>query len=185
MTVSLPESVRRVLSVIYAGSHFAVLEVMVVPKCIVVWEGKNYDIRSWHQHITFVLKQLQLIEFHSDLLHVSQSDLERNSTLRVEGEQEWQIRREAAMEQSDSYNCGPIACMKLWEAFYPDDKEPKTVSSGNCRDSILRKFEELYARMKDDFKIGEKELTGGNGAEYDVSQFVDLTKETPNISVPR
>jgi len=104
----LPPGVEKILTVATRGNHFVVLLIKLYPDCTTVvfdeMATNQSDLRKWEDHQNYVLSRYGISKDMND--------------------RKWLIRRHNPMHdsatrnditQTDSYNCGPIACRGLWE----------------------------------------------------------------------
>ncbi len=56
-----PSNVTRLVSVIHESLHYAVLEIDIPRKCIVIFDGLNRDMLQWIHHVVSSLKRARLI----------------------------------------------------------------------------------------------------------------------------
>lgn len=88
-----------------------VADIDISEKACTFTDGLRYGLKTWTKHIENVLKRCSLISLDDELWF-------RDGALEVNQHEHWTIRyNEKFVTQTDGYNCGPLACMKLCELF--------------------------------------------------------------------
>jgi len=124
----IPDGVTRVVGVMHDADHYAVLEIDLTSKQLIVYDGLNRDLIQWMDHIDCALKRCMRIPL--DAAYVANGDEPvliksgRREQVKIQGyslsydySQQWRLVRGEFLKQVDSYNCGPIACVKILEMF--------------------------------------------------------------------
>ena len=96
------------VSVLYKSTHYCVVLYDRRKKRISIFDGlfsvtrDPYAKQIWHQHILYLLVQ---VDTHTSIndVHVEVEDRVYNTNI--------------VLKQEDSFNCGPIACVVLWNIF--------------------------------------------------------------------
>ncbi|KAG7357193.1 hypothetical protein IV203_001881 [Nitzschia inconspicua] len=65
LTAPLGKNVRKILSVVHAERHYAVLEMDVEQQTILVCDGLTFDLTTWTAHITNISKRTRLIDIYA------------------------------------------------------------------------------------------------------------------------
>ena len=92
--------------------------------------------------------------------HVSKSDWRgvevRKIAIRDDNSSFWTIESDIKIQQNDTYNRRPIACMKVMELFRsPEYKlfDPTMHDVGTYRHIVMDAFKHLVARFSSDLKL--------------------------------
>jgi len=133
---ALPPTTTTVVSVLHDASHFSVLEVDVLNKKVVVFDGLNRELTTWLHHVYAALKRCMLCALdvvpRAEAYVVKQQvkrgrDRQPKSSVEgmslILGSDTWRFTRGHFLTQTDGVNCGPIACAKILELFGVADYE--------------------------------------------------------------
>jgi len=154
----LPPMVQWFLLIAHNKDHFAVLQFDVYSQMVFVFDGLNYKINNWEDHVIHTLRQYGLapLSLAAKSNYTSESvpseigtNLEQTLEIQFGQEAPWTVKNQLFTEQSDGYNCGPIACLKVMEVFgYIDKGEVEIISQlpGGYRDIVMNKFAELVSK---------------------------------------
>jgi hypothetical protein len=116
------DGTTHLVSAVCAKRHFAVLLYDIECREVIVYDGLNYSLKTWQHHITHSLKKYGLQRWNAKL-HVEEY------TKKVKGEDKilercfddihkpWKVDNDPILKQHDSFNCGPIACLKVMEIY--------------------------------------------------------------------
>ncbi|KAG7348784.1 hypothetical protein IV203_011381 [Nitzschia inconspicua] len=112
--------------------HYAVLEIDRKKRRVFVFDGLPLPLQTWNRHIVNVLQRTNLVPLDASIRFVKQSKL----YLCVDGVPDLTIESTNLVPQKDGYNCGPIACLKVWKTFTPGDIAPELsqTAKGNSPD---------------------------------------------------
>ncbi|KAG7364771.1 hypothetical protein IV203_037973 [Nitzschia inconspicua] len=157
-TASLPGHVKTVISVVHGRGHFVVLEVNVEKRVIEVWDGKDYNVTTWTETISYLLRKIRLLNFDCKPTFKDGRDKRVQLSMWVRGIKEWTVTRTRMLKQDDDYNCGPIACLRVWETLVPGDVDVGQLSPNDYRGVIVRKFDQLFGELKNNLIWGNEEL---------------------------
>ncbi|KAG7338255.1 hypothetical protein IV203_014786 [Nitzschia inconspicua] len=147
-----------VISVVHGRGHFVVLEVNVEKRVIEVWDGKDYDVTTWTETISYLLRKIKLLDFDCKPTFKDGRDKRVQLSMWVRGIKEWTVTRTRMLKQDDDYNCGPIACLRVWETLVPGDVDVGQLSPNDFRGVIVRKFDQLFGELKNNLIWGNEEL---------------------------
>jgi hypothetical protein len=127
---ALPATTSKVVSVLHDASHFAVLEIDVVNKKVVIFDGLNRELNTWLHHVYTAFKRCMLCAL--DVVPLAELDAVKKQVKRsrdqqpkslvegmslILGSDTWRYTRGQFLTQTDGFNCGPIACAKILELF--------------------------------------------------------------------
>ena len=121
----LPPKVSRVFSILHDIDHFVVVEIHPKEKYVVIWDGlENSTLDKWHNQVRQILVRCHLLslvvedsfvrtdgelgEGKEMFLPVRVGDKEEKWTLELLGD---------FFPQKDTFNCGPIAILKMMSVF--------------------------------------------------------------------
>jgi hypothetical protein len=123
-------NVEKIVGIIHNNNHYAVMEIDIANKIACIYDGLGVaPLLTWSQHIINALQMCQLVRVTAITSTVGdQSQLvwrarTRNKSPQVLGysimldHEEWRLERGGFVAQTDGYNCGPIACLKILEMY--------------------------------------------------------------------
>ncbi|KAG7338309.1 hypothetical protein IV203_024005 [Nitzschia inconspicua] len=146
LTAPLDEKVRKVFSVVHAALHYAVVEIDLECKTILVWDGLSYDLTTWTSNMTNILKRTRLVHLDAETTFWSKPDPHRRLLLRVDGKDTWTVKSDRLVQQQDSDNCGPIACLKLWKVFCPEGVDMASLTVEDYLNAVVDKCNVLIEK---------------------------------------
>ena len=128
--VPVPRGHKTIVGVFHTSLHYAIAEVELKLRTITIFDGLFYDLSSWYNNVVQLLKKCDLIDFEtlgvelrpdpkSKLIcpgHCRGKDVVNGYDL-VINSVTWRLIRGTFIVQSDGFNCGPIACLKVMELF--------------------------------------------------------------------
>lgn len=125
--VNLPPSVKSIVSVAHAASHYALLHLKIDLQELIIYDGLGMPCGKWKPHMAYMLARFGI-----------SSD-------------KWQIREAKSGDDSDGlkivqrdgYNCGPIACMVLWKIFKPAMIDLKKIQQSQYRLLVVYELKRL------------------------------------------
>lgn len=117
---------------------------MVQPRCPGITEDRN--LKLVFHHIICSVQFLSLL---------------------IDEQTEWKVKRDCFLVQKDSYNCGPIACLKLMKVFQNDSAVADTVDVSDCRRIVMNKFIELTEKFHDQLQVDAPSQTAENSGSND------------------
>ncbi|KAG7369994.1 plant transposon protein [Nitzschia inconspicua] len=71
--------------------------------------------------------------------------------LRVDGKDTWTVKSDRLVRQKDSDNCGPIACLKIWKVFCPEEVDMASLTVNDYRNAMVDKCNVLIEKNKSQF----------------------------------
>jgi len=143
MSVCRPmdDKVEKIVGIIHKSSHYAVMEVDIKRRIARIYDGLGIaPLLTWLDHIINALQMCQLVSLNAvrdtlaDKAQRSQHPRTRNEAPKVNGytltldQTEWRLERGAFVSQTDGYNCGPIACLKILELYSLTSEQDVKVS---------------------------------------------------------
>jgi hypothetical protein len=132
MTACTPidDGVDKIVGIIHKSSHYAVMEIETKNRVARIYDGLGVaPLLNWSQHIINALEMCQLVRrsatqsITGDPPVLGHHPRTRNKSTEVVGysitldNQEWRLERGSFVAQTDGYNCGPIACLKILEMY--------------------------------------------------------------------
>ncbi len=126
---ALPDHVTKVVAVMHDRDHYAVMEIDIPVKKVVIFNGLYKDLNKWMDHVVSGMKQCMLLGLNDAILHradepsVSNVGGSRRPQKAIHGYslftglEEWRLERGDFIKQVDTFNCGPIACMKILKIY--------------------------------------------------------------------
>jgi hypothetical protein len=127
--MALPDHETKVVAVMHDRDHYAMMEIDIPVKKVVIFNGLYKEINKWMDHAISGMKQCMLLGLNDALHHranepsVSNVGSSRHPQKAIHGYslflglEEWRLERGEFIEQVDMFNCGPIACMKILEIY--------------------------------------------------------------------
>ncbi len=114
--------------VVFNTDHFAVLYYDIAKCTVTVFDGLNASIKNWQVHIIHTIKlygmqmplALSMCKYWENLGHDEYGRRTRDMEMEIcfeETSTHCLVNNERAYIQSDRYNCGPIACLKVIEIY--------------------------------------------------------------------
>jgi len=155
-TKKVKPGVTHLVATVFANLHYAVLKFTLEDKSISVYDGLNYKITTWTNHVVHILKKYSLASLKSrSKISYSQSTegLPYSHTAQLVtitiGDEIWTMRNKYFHRQKDAFNCGPIACLKVMEIFgIIDEGEIENIRErkGGYRVVVMSHFRDLIQR---------------------------------------
>ncbi len=105
------------------------MEIDIPVKKVVIFDGLYKDLEKWMDHVVSGMKQCMLLGLNDTLHHmpnepsVSIVGRSRRPQKAIHGYpllfglEEWRLVRGNFVKQVDTFNCGPIACLKILEIY--------------------------------------------------------------------
>ena len=145
--LTVPRMHNTIVGVFHSGSHYAIAE---VDHCklhtITIYDGLFYDLSEWQKNVIQLLMKCNLIDLETlgiDLIadpksklivpgHRHGIDVVNGYTIVANGVK-WRLIRGTFIVQTDDFNCGPIACLKVMELFSRIDRSTAVNCYGKAR----------------------------------------------------
>jgi len=156
--LTVPNMVRWFLLIAYNKYHFAVLQFDLQLRMVFVFDGLNYKLDNWKDHVIHTLRAYGRVPLSLAAKTTYKSEsvpseigINSKQTLEIQfGDMApWIVTNQLFTTQRDSHNCGPIACLKVMEVFgYIDKGQIDIISQlpGGYRNIVMDKFEELLSK---------------------------------------
>jgi hypothetical protein len=155
----LSTEISTVVAVMHAKSHYAVMEILLNEKAIIIYDGFGYATETWLDHIINVMTRCKLVDGERPSVQMVAGGKKR-----TDDRQEWQlsaggchwvVHPRVFIEQHNTYDCGPIACSKIMELFglWPAGGETKAKKSLWLRGVVVDTFKSLLNDNADDVYI--------------------------------
>ena len=162
----LPSLDLRLVGILHNNQHYVVLEVLIAERQILFYDGLSRDLLQWTDHIVIVFKKCMLLDlsFNSssavivpDAAGAPKSTRSRRPKPIVNGYSitfpkqkasdigNWRLERGQFIHQTDGFNCGPIACLKVMDLYdvihipYPQ----MFYESHNIRHIVMSQWKDL------------------------------------------
>jgi hypothetical protein len=107
------------------------LEIDIPSKKVLIYDGLYRDLDKWVDYVFSALKRCMLCDLRITHLYAPDEPKlmtlgrSRHAKMSIEGyrltlgiEDSWRFERGHFIKQLDTFNCGPIACMKILEMFH-------------------------------------------------------------------
>ncbi|KAG7344790.1 hypothetical protein IV203_032321 [Nitzschia inconspicua] len=78
----------------------------------------------------------------------AKSDYAAQLYVKVDGKHEWSVKSTSLVSQMDDYNCGPIACLKLWTLFQPGEVDSPKLDVKDYRAAVVSKCNQLFKKVE-------------------------------------
>ena len=124
----LDPSIDRIVSVLHSVDHYCVIEANLFHHVIKIYDGPRCSLKNWTNHIVNILKRCKLVDRKTDFKFTLEAGSMFHQVFKlafsseVEGvkaemreSQFWFVKNDLKSQQSDTYNCGLIECMKVME----------------------------------------------------------------------
>jgi hypothetical protein len=166
------------VSPVYDSSHFAVLYYDLYECTVTVFDGLNMDIRRWEKHIIHTLKiyGIKPLDAKCNAIVTTSSTKDTNNKARIgrvmelafqsalnpeQSWPDWIVINDPSIRQTDGYNCGPIACIKVMEVFgilELDSISTIANSPEGYRPVVMEYYQQCVMKYKDDlfFQLRKK-----------------------------
>jgi hypothetical protein len=128
----VPQGITTVVAVLHDKDHYAVLEIDITKKTVLIYDGIYRDLDRWLDYAFSTFKRCMLCDLQIPHLYVADDPKlmtlgrSRVPSMSIEGYQltlgihydECRFERGHFIKQTDLYNCGPIVCTKILEMFH-------------------------------------------------------------------
>ena len=157
--VTVPCLCKTIVGIFHSSDHYGIAEVdHLKSRIVTIYDGLYWPLSTWMDNITQLLKKCRLIDL--DVLgiecipdlpslliipgHRRGKEVVNGMTL-VINRVKWRVVRGVFLVQNDSFNCGPIACVKLMELYQRIDlvSSEKCYGSGRIRSVVVDEWEHL------------------------------------------
>ena len=162
-----------------SNQHFAVLDFDIHARSVAVFDGLNYAITNWKNHVIHTLRQYGIVDLSLTPKCKYSSSLVGGSTkqyleIKFGEEAPWIMTNLRHHKQRDSHNCGPIACLKIMEIYGCIEKGYIEIIAGllgGYRGFVMNKFDELCNTYDSQMFVETKMLVDDNGNVVDEDEI--------------
>ena len=167
--VNFPSNVTRIVSVLHDRLHYAVLDIDIHGRRIIIFDGLNRPVSNWLLHVVSSLKRSKLIGINETCTSAETEDVTEMIGIRpgsskaymltFDVSQQWQLEKGHFVKQLDGYECGPIACTKILEIFglVTQFEVHIAYGVGNIRSMVTEHWKRFLERCNDDLIIRRKQ----------------------------
>jgi len=134
----IPSLVLRLVGILHNKEHYVVLDVDIAERRILIFDGLSCDLLQWTDHIVTVFKKCMLLDLSFDASSavivpdaagppISTRTRKPKAVINgyaitfpkqpVSDSENWRLERGQFIHQTDGFNCGPIACLKMMDLF--------------------------------------------------------------------
>jgi hypothetical protein len=112
------DGTTHLVSAVFARNHFTVLLYDIECRQVIVYDGVNYPLKTWQDHITHTLRKYGFQRWNAKL-HVEEFTTKVNGEDKVlklcfdDMHEPWLVDSDPILKQHDGFNCGPIACRPI------------------------------------------------------------------------
>ena len=172
--LTVPHLYKTIVGIFHSRDHYAIAEVdHVKSRIVTIYDGLYWPLSTWMDNITQLLKKCRLMDLDvlgiecipdlpSKLIipgHRRGKEMVNGITI-VVNRVKWRVVRGNFLVQHDSYNCGPLACLKLMEVYHRIDlaTSEKCYERGRIRSVIVDEWERLVQACDDDGILRVKDV---------------------------
>ena len=150
--VITPTKDHRVI-LLWESSHYAVLEVHISERTMMISDGLDYALLTWYRHAEYVLKKIGAIKARTNVNFI---DHQGEATLLINDTPVWHLKSQDFLTQGDGHNCGPIACLKFMKVFNVTTKKKVMASKLTLQEMVMQQYKTMIDAMKFDLVILQK-----------------------------
>jgi hypothetical protein len=169
---SIPPDITRVVAVVHDRDHYGVLEIDIPSRKVIIYDGLYRDLEKWVDYVFSALKRCRLCDLRNPNLYAPDEPKlmtlgrSRHAKLSIEGyrltlgiENYWRFERGHFIKQLDSFNCGPIACLKILEMFHltTDYEVNLAYRTNGIRDMVADEWRKFIQRSEQDLIVRVRE----------------------------
>ena len=184
--VSLTHSYKHVVSLFYKSEHYCVCKLMIKERRLIIFDGLNWEFKNWCTHISFLLRKLAFVDvkcenwqWFPDVALSTKTANTRREKIMIPGyfihvdRVQWRVQRGSFLTQTDGFNCGPIACLKLIHLYHltDEDKAKEAYNSMNIRNLVVQDWEYLVEMCNDDIMVKLQNTNTNKGGEHKPSSL--------------
>ena len=169
---SVPQDITRVVAVLHDRDHYGVLDIDIPDKKVFIYDGLYRDLDRWLDYVFSTMKRCMLCDLR--IAHLYVADEPKNMTLgrsrhakmSIEGyklslgiQDEWRFERGHFIKQLDSFNCGPIACVKILEMFHLTTEYEVNLAyrTNSIRHMVADEWRKFIQRSQQDLVVRVRE----------------------------
>jgi hypothetical protein len=173
----LQSTVSRVVAIMHNNDHYAVMEVDIKYMFIKIYDGLNRPLLDYLDHVLHALKKCMLADREDTIIEVTINVFDyvgvlghsRQATKQVSSysldinSRKWRLDRGHFIQQTDGFNCRPIACLKIMELYHQisiDDVQ-LAYSTNSIRRMVIDKWIDMVTTCNDVLRVSVAEKLGG------------------------
>ena len=162
----------RVVAVTHDRNHYGVLEIDIPNKRVLIYDGLYRDLDRWLDYVFSTMKRCMLCDLR--IPHLYRADEPKlmtpgrsrhakmsikGYTLTISNVEEWRFERGHFIKQLDTFNCGPIACMKILEMFHLTSGYEVNLAyrTNSIRDMVVAEWKKFIQRSQQDLEVRVRE----------------------------
>jgi len=174
---SLHPGIIKVVSVLHHVNHFAVFSADIPTKTITIFDGLMCSLKDWEVRSRNILQRCRLIPLDIEC----NFEFTNHTGKLVGGESCWIIKStNSFINQYDSYNCGPIACLKIMDIFNEVNEKHRKVEQDEYRSVVVNEFKKLLIFHDCNLKVAVPEvLEPSSGLAIQNEGEVSFSVKTP------
>jgi hypothetical protein len=168
---ALPDNVTKVAAVMHDRDHYAVMEIDIPVKKVVIFDGFYKDLEKWMDHVVSGMKQCMLLGLNDTFRHMPNEPSVSNvggsrrpqkaihGYLLLFGLEEWRLVRGNFVKQVDTFNCGPNACLKILEIYNLTTLYEVNLACNTCsiQRFVINEWQWLVAHCNNDLVLHVRE----------------------------
>ncbi len=174
--------IANFVTVAYARSHFAVLLYDLPSRNVLVYDGLNMSLTSWKDHIIHTLKKYGLQRWdETPDVKISRGSQGKGDELMElcysDFKEPWHVVNDPILKQSDGFNCGPIACLKVMEIYgiIPMNSIAEIAHQDfGYRGVVMKYYQEFISKYKADMQFN---ISKGTAKKLGKLTQVQVSKE--------
>jgi len=169
---SVPPGITKVVAVVHGRDHYGVLEIDIPSKKVLIYDGLYRDLDKWVDYVFSALKHCMLCNLRIAHLYAPDEPKlmtlgrSRHAKMSFEGyrltlgiEDYWRFERGHFIKQLDSFNCGPVVCVKILEMFHLTTKYEVNLAyrTNSIHDMVADEWRKFIQRSQQDLVVRVRE----------------------------
>lgn len=122
----LSSEVKTIISVLHGHGHYCVLEIDITTRLIKVFDGLGFPLKTWTDHVINILRRCKMYSRYVDMFTTpvdsNDSQLQLHGPNGYDAELDYLMVVGKFLPQLNNFDCGPIACLKIMNAYGVFDK---------------------------------------------------------------
>jgi hypothetical protein len=146
---ALSPTVQQLISVVFAQSHFAICTIDITTHRALIYDSLNYPLKTWLPHVINIVKRCRLLG--RDHVPVWKTGKSKSTYLlkSLVEENQWRVGKgKPFLMQKNSYDCGPITCLKIMSFFDRFHLSEMERSSKVLRRIVVEEYKALLSESK-------------------------------------
>jgi hypothetical protein len=151
--LTVPRLCKSILGIFHSREHYAVANIdHGKNRTITIYDGLYWDLTTWMDNMVQLLKKCRLVDLNVVSIEVIGDSPTKlivpghhcgkemvNGLIIIIERVMWMVIRGDFLTQTNGFNCGPIACLKVMDLFQRIDLESsqKCYEKGRIRADIL------------------------------------------------